>query len=338
MKTSARLSLFAFFLASIPLGALELYVAPLAVQEDSGNRSGVPEKPERELMERLSKSDLGKALAVRPAEETGKEPLGSFLDAARLCERQGYPYLLYGYVKRAEYSYYAELKLLEGDKKEVAAVFFAGDDKDHYARMMDDLAVKISKYFGREVGLLPPEEKPEPKRNLLGFTSSLGYWAPLGGEWSRVLSGLGAIKVGVRFIPQKPLMTMMSKEWHVALGLDVEYGLGMNAPSYESFIQHSFKLRLPLEMVMKVGIGQEFGVGIAGLVQMDTMVQDRRYASTFVSTTAVGGASLSFLYRYSVSPSLSLGLETLFDVAAYSDPLLMVSPRFFLDWKVGGWE
>jgi hypothetical protein len=338
MKASSHIRLLVFCLASAPLGALELYVAPLAVQADAGDGSGVPGKPEKELMERLSRSELGTALQVRSAEQTGGEPLGSFLDAARLCEREGYPYLLYGYVKKTEYSLYAELKLLERDKKEVAAVFFAGDDASHYSRMMDDLALKISKYFGKDVGLLPPEKKPEPKRNLLYLTSSLGYWTPLGGEWGRVLSGLGAIQVGLRFIPRKPLMTAMSKEWYMALGLDVEYGLGMNTPSYESFIEHSFKFRLPLEMVMEIGVGQELGVGIAGLVQIDTMAQDRRYTSTFVSTTAVGGASLFLLYRYSVSPGLALGLETLFDVAGYSDPLLTVSPRVFLDWKLGDWE
>ncbi len=320
----------------ICLPAVEVRLAPLAVADDVGGSPSLGIHPERDLLADLQSAADSDVLEVRSAETEPEGRVLSFLEAARLCESRGYPYLLYGFVKRSEFSFSAEVKLLDAESKSVAATFFDSDDKDHYPRLMHDLALRIVSYFSNEVGLKPSAHKPASGQNLLAFPLTLGYWTPTSSAWSPVLAGLGAVDAGIRFIPFSPLFRLFSRDWYVALGLDVEYAIGMNQPGYESYFLHSARLRLPVELVFQAGGGHALSLGAGPLVQVDFMVQDRLYAPPYSKVTPTGGVSLSASYRYSFSELLSVGLETVFDIAFYEQPLMSVSPRIFLELTPGG--
>ena len=331
MGFHTRLFILIMALAPLPgLLAVELFIAPLVLQDDTGNAATARLHPEADLLRNLAEAAAHDVLAVQKTGELPGGPVRSFLDAALLCQRQGYGFLLYGYVKRSEFSLSAEVKLLDSEKNTVAANFFNSDDRDHYARLMHDLAARIVEYFYNDVGLKPAGSKNNPRRNLLGFSLSLGYWTPAGNEWASVLTGLGSVSTGISFIPSSPLFLLMSREWYVSLGAGVEYGLGMNQPAHESFFLHSAKLRLPVELFVQVGAGHAFGLGAGPLFQIDTMVQDRMYDSPFVAATAVSGVAISVEYRYAASQLFSLGLETVIDIAFYAQPLVTISPRLSL--------
>jgi hypothetical protein len=322
---------YAFFLllTICRLPAIELYLAPLAVQDETGKSVEGQEKPEADLLQAFQKIAVGEAVSIRSAPIGSEELPRSFLDAARLSEWGGYQYLLYGYVKKGEYSYSAEVKLLERERKEVVSVFFAGDDRAHYQRLMDDLAGKILDYFYREVGVQAPEKGPEPERNLLSFPLSLGYWTPAVRDWGRVVAGLGALNAGVRFIPVR------NGNLYFSLGADLEYALGMNEQSYESFFLHTAKLRLPIEGVFELGRGQSFGLWLGPLLQIDVLAQTRHYEAPFTGVTAVMGLSFGFLYRCVLTDTLALGFANVFDVAMYTIALVEYSPRVFVEFSLG---
>ena len=324
--------LFILIMALAPLAglpAVELFIAPLVLQDDTGNAATARLHPEADLLRNLGEAAAHDVLAVQQTGELPGGPVRSFLDASLLCQKQGYGFLLYGYVRRSEFSLSAEVKLLDSEKNEVAANFFNSDDRDHYTRLMHDLAARIVDYFYNDVGL-KPARKISPRRNLLGFSFSLGYWTPAGKEWGSVLTGLGSVSTGISFIPSFPLFLLMSREWYVSLGADVEYGLGMNQPAHESFFLHSAKLRLPVELFAQVGAGHAFGFGAGPLFQIDTMVQDRLHDSQFVAVTAVSGMAISGEYRYAASQLFSVSLATVIDIAFYTQPLVTVSPRLSL--------
>ncbi len=316
-------------LAALPVfAALELHVAPLAVLEDSGGPAAGTLNPGEDLVRNLSEIAGGSALIVRAVDAPPSAPIRSYLDAARLCQSRGYALLLYGFVRHSDLSVSAEVKLLDAEKGTVAASFFNADDSRHYPRLMKDLAGRIQDYFSADVGLSPPPKKPEPERNLLSVPLSLGYWTPAGGEWSRVLAGLGSLSIGARFIPALPLFTFLTRPWFVAFGVQAEYGLGLNQPGYESFLLHEARVRIPIELGAEISAGHVLALAAGPLLVVDAMVQDRLYASSSASVTTVGGVSFGAHYRYAVSDSLSVGCGTIIDVAMYAAPLVTVSPRF----------
>ncbi len=317
---------------ALPAAALEVHVAPLSVVDDTGGRQLEVGRPETDLLRELQGMSLGDGLAFRAA-EAGQSPAG-LLEAAALCERNGYACLLYGYVRRTEVSLSAELKLLDPESGRLSAVFFSGDDPEHYDRLMQDLAAKVREYFLSEIGL-PPGRTPEPRRNRLEFAGWLGYWTPAGGEWGRVLAGIGAVGLGARLIPSDPLFSLWSRSAYLALGLEAEYGLGMNEPGYESFFLHAVKLRLALEAILELRAGHAAGLGLGLLAELDSAAQDRKYASLFTGTTVAPGFCLSVLYRYRVSGRLALGVAGLLEIAAYSPALVTFSPRLFVAFRKG---
>jgi hypothetical protein len=284
------------------------------------------------LLRELRREPAGDGLRFREAQ--AHVIPASFLEAAMLCERNGYDCLLYGYVKRTAVSLSAELKLLDQASGRLAAVFFGGDDPAHSDRLMRDLAAKVREYFRAELGL-PPAPSPQPERNRLELSGWLGYWTPLGGDWDRVLAGVTAAGMGARLIPADPLFRLWSRAGYLALGLEGEYLLGMNEPGYESFFLHAAKLRIGLEAMLELGGGHAAGLGAGLLAELDTAAQDRKYASGFTGTTLAPGFCLSAQYRYRLSGRLALGVAGLLEVAAYSPALVTFSPRLFAAFRAG---
>ena len=319
-------------LLPFPAAALEVHVAPLAVVDDTEKREEEGSRPEADLLRELRRERTGDSLAFLGSDAAASP--ASLLEAAMLCERQGYSCLLYGYVKRTPVALSAELKLLDHESGRLAAVFFGGDDPAHYDRLMRDLAAKVREYFFSEVGL-PPARPVEPQRNRLELIGWLGYWTPLGGEWDRVLAGIAAVGLGVRLIPANPLFTLWSRGAYLALGLEAEYGLGMNEPGYESFFLHAAKLRVAAEAILDLPAGHAVGLGAGLLVELDTAAQDRKYASLFTGTTLAPGVCLSLLYRYRLSGRQALGAAALLEVSAYSPVLVTFSPRLFVAFRKG---
>jgi len=327
------LPLLLALLFPVPARCLEVHLAPLAVVEEAAHGNpGEPEadaaaaggRPEADLLRELRRLGTEEALVFRAAH--GADCPGSLLEAAALCERQGYSCLLYGYLKRGRLALSAEIKLLDHDGGRLAAVFFGGDDPAHYDRLVRDLAAKVGEYFFSEMGL-PPRRPAPPRRNRLELAAWLGYWTPLGGDWDRVLAGITAVGLGVRLIPADPLFRLGPRTGYLALELEGEYGLGMNEPGYESFFLHVARLRLAAEAMVELGGGHAAGLGAGLLAEADAAVQDRKYTSPFRGTTLAPGASLSLQYRYRLSDRLALGATALLEVVAYSPALVTFSPR-----------
>jgi hypothetical protein len=322
---SARLAP-SLLLALLPfsLGALEVHVASLAMLDDTGAGEAQASRPEADLLRELRRERTGDSLAFLGSEETASP--ASILEAAMLCERQGYSCLLYGYVKRSSISLSAELKLLDHEGGRLAAVFFGGDDPGHYDRLMRDMAAKVREYFFAELGL-PPLAPAPPRRNRLELAGWLGYWTPLGGEWGRVVAGITAVGLGARLIPANP--------GYLSFVLEAEYGLGMNQPDYESFFLHAARLRIAAEAARDLPGGHAVGLGVGALLELDSAVQDRKYASLFTGTSLAPGACLSLLYRHRLSSRLTLGAAGLLEVAGYSPVLVTFSPRVFVAFRKG---
>jgi hypothetical protein len=316
-----------------PAPALEVFVAPLAVVDDAGSQTLADSRPQADLWRELTREATGDALAFVRAD--AEDAPASLLEASLLCERLGCPSLIYGYVKRTTVALSAELKLLDHERGRLAAVFFGGDDPAHYDRLMRDMAAKVREYFSVEAGLLPSRPAAPPRRNLWEFSGWLGYWTPMGGEWDRVVAGIVTVGLAARLIPAYPLFTLWSRSAYLSFGLEGEYGLGMSEPGYESSFLHVAKLRFVLETVLERPAGHAVGLAAGVFAELDTAVQDRKYASLFSDSTVAPGLCLAFLYRYRLSSRLTLGAAGLVEVAAYSPTLVVFSPRLFVSFRKG---
>jgi hypothetical protein len=336
MVQAAAVAALALLLPSAGLGAMEIYLAPISYQDESGAEAAGARQPAADLLRLFAETEIADGVSVRDASESTDQAPRTWMEAARLCESQGYAYLLYGFVKRTDYSYYAELKLLEREGKDVAAAFITGDDASHYERLIEDLARKIISYVRTDLGMAPAPSPQEPARNLISLPIAAGWWTPMGGQWSAAMAGLVTAHTSVRFIPARPLFQLLRRPGFLALGLDLEYALGTSQPGVESFYLHAAKVRLPVEAFLDLGAGHLVGLGVGPLLEVDTLAKAKLYGSTVISTTVVPGAAFSVIYQYILNPTVTLGLANTFDVALYSRPLFTWSPGIGVVIWLGG--
>ena len=260
----------------------------MAFQDDSGAERSRAIRPSEDLFARLAGIEMGESVRFHKMDVPEQSPPLSYLDAARLCEAHGCPYLLYGYIKRTSYSLYGEVKLLARENKEVVTAFVAGDDDGHYEKLVDDLTAKITAYIRNDMGIGPPRRE-ETVRNVLTLPVMLGYWAPVNGGWASSLSGLVCADISIRFVPAIPLFHVLNRGGYLAFGLDAEYGLATNQPGLEPFFLHAVRVRLPVEVFLELENGHSFGIGAGPLLEIDTMIQSRLYSSTVTESAITRG-------------------------------------------------
>jgi len=313
--------------------ALTVHIAPLALLDSASAGKACPARPDKLILKELDAVPLSGSVEFRLA-DGGLPPPSSFFEAARLCEGLGYSYLLYGYMREGDGSYYSELKLLAREGKRIVASFIACDDAAHYERMIGDLGVKISDYFLKELALAPREKADDRPRIAFEPAFSLGYWTPVG-EWAGGMMGVACADLGLRFFPSYALAAIKSKPLCIGAGLYAEYALGMNRPGFERSFLHRALIRLPLEACLGLGGGSRIGVALGPLVEFDVLAQDRKYGDAFVETRSAGGLSASLSYRYPISDRLALALECAFDAVLYSRPLYSIDPRLSFDYSIG---
>ena len=324
-----------FLLDAGRIDALDIYLAPVIFQDDDIAAAAEEKRPGDDLHKRLFAVPIADGVAFHDADVPEDSVPRTFLEAARLCESQGYPYLLYGFVKRTGYSYYAELKLMARQQKDLAVSFISGDDDGHYERLLDDLSAKITSYIRADLGMGPPRPQERPATNIVVLPMALGYWTPMGGNWSQATAGLVTADASVRFIPARPLFQLWTRPCFLALGADLEYALGTSQPGVESFFLHVAKVRLPVEAYMELVGGHRVGLGLGPLLEIDTMAKAKQYSPAVVETTVVPGVTFSVRYDYVLSGAVSIGLANNFDLALYSQPLFTYSPRLTLEIWLG---
>jgi hypothetical protein len=311
--------------------ALSIRIAPLVAIGPSPEEMPKSFRPEEDLLEKLGATPLTGNLEFSPAEKMSVAPV-SFLDAARLCELHEYPFLIYGYVRKRESIYTAELKLISREGKHIAASFLATDDEKHYERLVADLAGKIADYFLEDLAIAGAERPEDSVRNLFEIPFAAGYWAPVG-EWSDGMMGIVRLGLGLRFVPRKPLAGIKSRPFYLGIGLQAEYALGKNLPEYETAYLHRIQARLPLELLLKIGGRSRLGLGLGGLMEFDLLKQERKYGEAYVETRSAGGIMASLEYRYALSERVAFGLDFEFDGLFYSHPLYTLSPKLSFEYS-----
>jgi hypothetical protein len=311
--------------------ALSIRIAPLAILDPAleGERRSL--HPELDLLKRLDATPLTGSVDFAMADKAASAPV-SFLDAARLCELRGYPYLLYGYLQRQESIYSSELKLLSRDGKRIEASFVARDDDEHYDRLIADIAGKVADYFLSELAVAPGTRREESEENFFELPFAAGYWIPTG-DWAEGTMGLFSIDAGLRFVPHKPIGGFKSRPFYIGIGLWAEYALGKNKPEYESAYLHRFEARVPFELFLELQGGSAVGLALGGIAEFDILSQQRKYGDRHSETTTAGGLLTSFFYRYPISDRIALGLELEHDLIFYKEPLYTFAPRLRFEYS-----
>ncbi len=335
-----RSVLFSFLLAAgaFPAFGIDIHIAPIVFLDESASPGKDAPKVEADLFDHLStRSFEGKAVFKRI--EAGKLPAPrSLIEALGFADANGYPFLMYGYLRRTDDALFAEIRMADRDARTIAAVFYSVDTVDRYDRLVEDLGRKVYEHLAILLGIGTDPSTLKTYRYVWSIPIEGGYWAPASGDWADAVSGLAYAKLGLRFWPRVPSYIKNSHPRHIGAGFDAEYAYGTNAPGRESAELHSGIGRLAFDFLTDFENRHRVGLSLGPFIRMDYLRQTRLYDEEVLERTSSPGFGVEFIYAALVGRPLELGATLSVDATFYDVPLVTVSPRLriayrFLPWK-----
>ena len=110
----------------------------------------------------------------------------------------------------------------------------------------------------------------------------------------------------------------------------------MNQGGLEPFFLHAVRVRLPIEAYLDFKNNDRLGLGRGPMIEIDTMIQSRLYGSTVTETTVTPWCFVFGFVPTRAFELISLGLASIIDIAFYSQPFVVFSPRLSVDFKLLG--
>ena len=282
------------------------------------------------LQEKLKNVETNLELVFSlPLTAHGQNPPQSVAEAIRVCQNERANYLLYGYIAKREYTTYAELKMLDYQNRSLIHVFYAVDDLDNFERLLDDLTIKILSFVEDNFNLNILNK--EPKYTEWWAYGKLGYWTPIGKDWTNLMIGTGIVDLGVKFVPSDRLFVLSGFSFDLSVGLGFSYQFGLGNPDrYEAF-NHILTVALPVRLRMKLNAQNALSIG-AGLLYTFDLLQftDTHDDSKMKVFRSIGNSAL-LGYDFRVRENISLCVDNQFEFHYYEKLRVTYSLRLGVD-------
>ena len=315
--------LFSIAIAS----ASEIKIAPLAVYDSSGNKTSAPYNPSKAMHSELEKHWFSGLINFSHIAESKYGIPVTIIDANKVCVSENADYLIYGYLKKNESSWFCEIKLYDANEKKIAKEFFAGDSIDHYDRLISVLCQNI--LFGIEeiTGLNKDELKQEKTRPMeLRIPTSLFYWSPIDGEWGDKILGIAGLNAGLEFYPPQPVIISNGKLIDFSARFDLSWDIGINKKDSYPLIFNAIELSLPVLLHVHFNERHSLygGFGLAYNIELMSIrpkYEDKQflYQNVFSFETIAG-------YEFNLNEKVNLFAEINVDCHMLGDGFVSLKP------------
>jgi hypothetical protein len=312
--------------------AMDVHVAPLEYIDEVQGVVDSRQPLHTALLQEIQRNDTGTGLQFFPLRNRQINPPRSVLDAVRVCQDEHIDFLLYGFISKRDYTFYAEIKFFDYAGRAILKTIFAADDLDSYDRMLTDLSNKIISYVNAQFNLAVLDETP--RYTELWIPVDAGYWTPLGTEWNRLLMGTVAANTGLQVIPLDRLFVSGGKSFYISTGLGISYRLGMGNPSayeaYENIITITGPVRLHLNLNRQNSISAGLGVQYS----LDIMTVQEHYLDVSTTLYNTFGLEAYLGYTLKITKNLALYLDNVFEARFFTPLMFSYSPRLGIKFLV----
>lgn len=297
------------------LYAVNVFCAPLTVfSESEGKRVFQIDTPEYKINRYLQSYWLDGFVQFALLPDTDIQAVQSILDAQKVCSLVTCDYLLYGYVKKSDIRWSAEIKLFNAHTKKHDAVFFASDDSEHYERFCETAARNIAEWFAGELGIRPEHKMPEERRFALDLPFNAGYWTYADSEWANVLLGTINVNTGTEFSPGLTLPIFFGKKFDVSFGLLLGYRLAVGNPTAYKAYLHGLNIIIPAYLNCYLTDRHKIIFGTGLLYESDFLILYKKYEDSSLHIVNQFGTLISLEYRYKLNDKFSLNGGFDFDI------------------------
>jgi hypothetical protein len=327
-------SCFFFILCAACACALEFTIAPLYFIDESSGSVEPRNNWHRRILEELTAVETGTGLRFRAAASALYNPPQSTGDAVILCRTEQAEYLLYGFITRKDYSIQGELRLLDYERKELIASFYAMDNRDAEEELVKSLAAKVLAYVQEQYHI---EIFPDPPAfTHLQFPISLGYWLPVNPSWTGLLIGIFRIEGGVRLIPSDHVFTAAGYTHYFSLGVDIAYQLARG--HYYDAWDHGFTVSIPFQLYRKLNEQHEVFAGVGLSYSINLLSIKKPYEDPAVESYSGAGIFLNAGWQFRLKEKVFFFTQARMDIRFYDIPMVAFSPSAGVVFRRSTWE
>lgn len=315
--------------------ATEIKTAPLAVYDGNGNKTTAPFSPSKAINAELEKHWFEGLVSFANIAETKYGIPVTIIDANKICVSEKSDYLIYGYVKKNETSWFAEIKLYDANEKKIVKEFFAGDSLDNYERFIKVLCQNILSGIEEITGINQDELKQEKTRPMeLRIPASLFYWSPIDGAWSDKILGIAGLNAGVEFYPPFPINIFSGKLVDFSTRLNLSWDIGINHKTTYPLVINTVALSAPVFLHVHYNERHSIYAGLGFAYELELMTirskhEDKEfyYQNMFSFETTAG-------YNFNLNDYIDLFAEITFDFHLSGDGFASIKPCLGVSTKV----
>ena len=333
MKFMKRKILYlAFLLSCGMLSGLEvIHIAPFYHIDETKDEVRPSNNHHKKLIEKLQSVETGLQLIFTlTQEERGQNPPQSLAEAIRVARNEQANYLLYGYFAEKDYTMYAEVKLLDYESRSLARIFYSVDDLDNHDRLLSDLSTKILAFVEETYNIKILEHEME--HSEWRMYGELGYWTPMGSDWTRLMIGTGAAAAGIRFIPNDRLAIKRGFLLSLSAGLELSYKFGLGNPDLYAAYDHTLTIGLPFRLHAKLNPQHSISAGIGLLYTFDFLSFKDPHDDREMKIFRGLGNSLMAGYGFRMKENISVTADNRFEFHYYDRILATYSLRIGIEY------
>ena len=258
----------------------------------------------------------------------------SSFDALKVCKINDIQYAIYGYVKKTEVNYFAELKIYDAASEKILYTVFESDDLKNYDRLIEGLSNKIAGYF-IDILEIKTEKQLEEEKHQLQFDLpfSLNYWAPIDREWSSVLLGVIGVNAGIDFYPEFKVLVKNNRKVDYNFRFEMAYKYGFGNPSYYRANYHSVSAFAPVIMNWHLNDKNCLSIGTGPLYQFTMSQIEKKYENPLTYIQNEAGLGFLCTYTYKLNQKWKLSFELEGDLYFTDRSFFVLKPKLGAVWN-----
>lgn len=302
--------------------AIEFTIAPLYYVDETNERVAAQNNFHERLLRELGNTATGTELRFRNAGSVRFNPPQSVGDAIILCRTVNAEYLIYGFITRKDQTIQGELRLLDYEKREVIAHFFAMDSKDREDELIRNLADKLFRYVKETYNINVITDPPAFTH--IQFPVSIGYWQPIDTNWIKVMYGIARINGSIQIIPSDNVFNAMGYAHYFSVGMDISYRLGWG--HYYPAWDHGITVSIPILINRQLNEQHGIYIGFGFMYSFDILQINKLYENPATEIYIAAGIMASGGWIFRLKEKLFVFAEMRMELRFYDTPMLSIAP------------
>ena len=292
----------------------QVYIAPILSVDEGAEQYGIEENIREDMLRSMEEQKGSLAMTVVKTAERVKTVRSSY-DALKVCKEEKIEYLVYGWIKKSEYTYEGEVRIFDGEGRKNIYTVYEKNGVEEYEAFIRNISGKaIGKL--KELFYLPDEDENKTNSRV-NVQVEAGYWTFMNKDWLRYLNGTVSVGGGFEVIPNDGVVYTKKRKLYFSIGVLVKYCLGISGKGVVKSSLHNMNITGYTNMYLNFRNDHSLYAKVGVMYDVDILSYKDIHAGRKVGTSGAVGIIGGVGYKYGVNETVRLIFESDFECIFY---------------------